>query len=1624
MTAKGKKQQEQDLVSLATLEKLLQVGQSLILVQDLEPLLQQIAESVGSGLGADVIVLYEYDEEANDVTVPPVIWGDIHHPEVPREKSQTRPHKESAVFTVLKRTEPFYASKAAEDWACLIEGWHTPNSFVHRESIISSAAVPLMTEKKRVGALFVNYRTLHTFPDEERKAIEIFATQVAIAIQNANLFAQMQQQTSAMDLLQQVSAQISATLNVEETLDLIIRGAMQLTGTESGVIHLVDEAHQTVTRSYEVPKGFGHLPPRLSEKKGMTWTAVSTGQTIAVSDIKKDKRVNPAMSTEKGVRAIIGTPLKVENQIIGVLFLNDAEPHDFTETEISLLSTLANQAAIAIRNARLFDDSQRRIRDLQIVRDVAEDIGTRFDTRDLLQTIVSKIADKLDCTHCTFFFPQEEQGELLLVPQVTRGVRSKQIMTRRFKPDEGLAGWVFQHGESLVLKNVMDDPRFAPARDKQGKPRSMLIAPVKAGDQTIGIISADQDRYGWFSENDRRLVDALARQAGIAIERAIGLELLRDIGNQIIGAPQVQVDKILQQIVSGAIRLTNTTAGIIFLLSEDGRAVTRQFEHPPGFNHPPPRLDGEGGITRQIFATGEVKSFPKIHQDPLVNPEMYNRVQSMIGVPLKLEEKVIGVLYLNDAEPHSFTETEISLLSTLTSQAAIAIQNARLFEESRQRTEELALLHNVGSQLMTLDLDELLSLIVQGAMGLTAADSGFIYLLNKDGTRILRFVALPPDFSSSFSPDGPPTRTSKNGLTRHIFEAAEPVFIPDTSQDDRVNPIITQSGIKSFFGQPLKVGDRVVGVLYLNRTSLGQFNPAQRSLISTLASQAAIAIDNARLFVDVQRQVKGHQTLNAVGTKLIGLLNEKDILKHVTRSAANTLDCTHCSVFRLQEDNLIVETSQGNRDWSFLEGRTFHIGQGIAGWVARKKKPILVPDVSKDKRFEAGWSKPQPDPQSLVVVPIFLEGEVYGVISAEHDQLGAFDDHDQRLLETLSSQTSQAIRNARLFDTQQRLNDQLESLHRVVQEQSLDRVLDRVAEGINAILGEEVSPTINLYRQDVNRFGECHACGPLQDELKVPPRAKGTARYVLETGKALYLEDVLNPPPGCPTIRQKSIDMGIKSFAAIPLKRQEQIVGVLFVNSQKRLSFSEEIRRVLEIFASQASIAIHISQDLERKIQELEVLTEIGRTVSTLGIDEILEQIHTQAAKLMDARNLYIAFYDEDTDTVSFPLAYSDGNGVETGVGAWAPRQRAEPLKEGQKRKPGEPRYGLTEYAIDHRKAEITRGNMQEWAKERGIELSPEIPTKSWIGAPLKVRDPERKADKIIGTISIQSHKEENAYDKDNLRILETMANQAAVAIENARLYVAQRATIRALEDAQDKIRQLERVRTMSNMAADFVHRINNMAGTIPIRVQRIREILSEKYPEARRALRRHLKGIMDDTNELLLASQRLQESTQEMPQPQPINVHELVATIVREIRLQTPDLVQVHDEHLATELPPVVGIEAELEEAIRDVTTNAVEAMVNTGGRFDISTAYKQDQVGKGWVEIEVKDEGYGIPEDVLSNIFDLFYTTKGSGLGYGLWRTKNTVESLGGEITVDSKVGKGTTVHIRLPAAKPSKE
>jgi GAF domain-containing protein len=940
MPVKDRKLQRQDFDGSAALKKLLEVGQSLAAIQDLGSLLQNVTESAGSALGADIVVLYEYQEETHDVNVPPVFWGDIRHPEVLRERGRVRLHRESAVFKMLskRRKRPFYAPNAKKDWGRIIEQEPQEEgesgSFLHREDIASSAAVRLTADAERVGVLFVNYRTHHDFPDKERKVIELFATQAAAAIrdarlradlqcqverlqtlnqvsrelsakldkesifdtvvkavvrtldcthctffvlennllvpcashskgeeieitrrfavgeglagwaaqegkailardakkfkrfsegktrptadrsmivvpvkvgdqvvgiisadqdrvnafderdlrmvetlalqagtaiQNANLLAQERRRADAMDLLQQVSAKISATLDEKETLALTVEGAMRVLRMESGVIHLVDESKLAVTRSYEIPRGFGHPPPRLPKKEGLTWEIVSTGQMVDVPDIAEDKRVHPDMPT-KEVKSIIGVPLEVEGRVIGALYMSDSKPREFTKYEKNLLSTLAGHAAIAIQNARLYE---QRIRDIEAIQAINKAITagepSRTTTLDrILRLIVDRLVDVFQAASCAIRLYDPKLGGY--GPRIASGALEKRV---KFPPR--LCG-----GSQHILETNK---------------------PIYAGDRSVVL--------------------------------------------------------------------------------PNGEPVIRQ------------EIQKEG-------------------------------IRSVVYLPLLSERDVLGILYVEWTVPRQFFQNDRLILELFASQTAIAIENARLYN---QRQNDIAAFQEINEAITTKEWSEIAMLIAQKAQELTHAEYSSLWLIDEKGKHLVMEAMY------GYEAEVGRLLINKRSINGWVAMTGELYRCPDVREDPHYAK--WYEDVRSNMTAPLTYGDRVIGTLTVESTRLDAFSDYQLGLLQSLADQAAVAIENAHLFKDARRRIRDLEIVNKVGQSISAQLNSQDLLQTIVSQIVDQLTCSHCTLFLLQKQNgepvLVPQVTHGAR--REVMTRRFKPGEGLAGWV-------------------------------------------------------------------------------------------------------------------------------------------------------------------------------------------------------------------------------------------------------------------------------------------------------------------------------------------------------------------------------------------------------------------------------------------------------------------------------------------------------------------------------------------------------------------------------------------------------------------------------------------------------------------------------------------------------------------
>jgi GAF domain-containing protein len=736
----------------------------------------------------------------------------------------------------------------------------------------SILVVPLLPGSRRTGGTLSIYSSVQKrFTSWEINLLRMFADQAAIVLKAR---ARQESLERLVKIGETLTWEVAAGL--KPVLVKVAKSACDLTGANCAVIYPYEPDRQL---SYDLENvvAYGlHKPRVLKEKpreRGLA-AIVRVLDELVVHDVDKGElgeidfgrlpdvdqaRLVEFIQEEKfvqeeGVKSFVGMSLKVgvsgtgaRQREAGILYIDFCRPHRFVEEELALIRVFGHQVASTIQGARLL---QRRIDDLGIVNEVGQIINTKLKTEALFCSIVSQVAEKLDCSHCTLFLAQVEEGRITLVPHVTHGEFSEQIMRRRFAPGEGLAGWVYQWGESLILADARKDPRFSPPIGVDQGPRSILVAPVKIGDQTIGVISADQDGLGWFSESDLRLVEALARQAGTAIQRARALDLLHDVSNRIIAVQKM--DDVLQQILLGATELVNATSGGIYLLSEDEESIVKAFQSPSGLYQPMPRMTKEDGLTRQVIASGDVLVVRETCVDRRVNPTVLDSVTSVISVPLKLGQKLIGVLHLNDRDPHDFTEMEVSLLQILASQAAIAIQKARLAELLElERRERIDAIREMGFGITAgIGLEEVLRGLLTTTIHLMReASAGEIWLLEEQSGK-LKVWASQGETVAEIS-----ELRVGDGIVGQVAASGKPHLSANVEED--VHFVRRLVGTKSEVAVPMLLGHQVIGVLNVEHPQSNAFSEEEDiPLLEAIASQVVIAMENARLYDQLSRQVK------------------------------------------------------------------------------------------------------------------------------------------------------------------------------------------------------------------------------------------------------------------------------------------------------------------------------------------------------------------------------------------------------------------------------------------------------------------------------------------------------------------------------------------------------------------------------------------------------------------------------------------------------------------------------------------------------------------------------------------------------------------------------------------------
>jgi GAF domain-containing protein len=754
--------------------------------------------------------------------------------------------------------------------------------------------MPLMRSDAAIGALSVVRLAPGPLSDKQFALLKTFADQAVIAIENTRLLNELreslQQQTATADVLKVISR---STFDLQAVLDTLVESAAKLCEADIAAIHQAKGSIYRHAASHGMPPELHDYLKNVQFEPGrgtISGRALLEHKVVQVTDVLDDPEYTLGDAMRKmGARTMLGVPLLREGVPIGTIVLLRRTVRRFNEKQIELVTTFANQAVIAIENVRLFDEVQARTREL------SEALEQQTATSEVL-SVISSSPGELEPVFDAMLanatrICQAEFGHMLLYRDgcfhtvATQGgsTKANEIWSRgaiRPGPETGL-------GRLIITKDVVHivdaradaaygdrDPLRVATVELLGA-RTLLTVPMLKENELIGAIAIYRKKVRPFSEKQIQLVTNFADQAVIAIENVRLLNELRESLQQqtatadvlkVISRSKFELQPVFDVLVQSAKQLCQGDTAYIFLREGGIYRLASNFGLAPeyaDFLRQRAISPGRDTVVGRTVLERSIVHIPDVLLDPEYTwheAQKRGRFRTMLGVPLMREGTPIGVLGLTRSEVRPFTDKQIELVTTFADQAVIAIENVRLFDEVQVRTEELARsvegLRALGEVTQavnsTLDLETVLSTIVAKAVQLSSTEAGVIYVFDEsEGAFHLRATyGLSEELIATIENQYLGTSDAIRQATRD----RKPQQIADVSDEPAspVREIAMRAGFRARLIVPLIDADKVVGALVVRRKQLGEFAKDTVDLLQTFAAQSVLAIQNARLFQEIE----------------------------------------------------------------------------------------------------------------------------------------------------------------------------------------------------------------------------------------------------------------------------------------------------------------------------------------------------------------------------------------------------------------------------------------------------------------------------------------------------------------------------------------------------------------------------------------------------------------------------------------------------------------------------------------------------------------------------------------------------------------------------------------------------
>ncbi len=853
---------QRQLTELTTLHT---IAVSTTSVVDEDELIKRVTAAIGSALYPANFGILLYDEKTGLLRI---------HPTYIMDETATQfdgiPLSKGIVGHVARTRQPYLSGDVTRD----------PYYLAGYAPTRSEICVPFTSGDQLLGVINVESAEHNAFNEDDQRFLITLANHLGNSIAKIRLLAAERHRRHEAEVLRQAAVALGSTLDLDTLLNRLLDFLGQLIPYDSASVMLL-EGNQFVVRA-----GRGHEKWTDQPVTGLTFSMnvhhllrkmMRKKQMIIVDDTQIEP-LWEGHETTRYIRNWMGVPLLAGGEIIGCYGLDKAWPSFFTQEHFRLAESLAAQTAVAIQNIQLYQTARKQARGQQLISKILQELNATPEVYETFPQLSAALKRLSGCTRVTLALFDDDL-QTASIYDMAQSAKLQRAETKVPLADSSAAESILR-GRIHATPDLATEKPFYPNVHKlyQKGIRSRVCVPLHSGKQITGSLNLSWHHTHAFDKTQFPLFQQAATAIALALERsklfqavkqwARQLSILHELGRQITG---VAGTSELAGIAAHHLRRSLGYDSVLIFWIDESRQefVLEAGTLPPESDLP--LIGNRQKITKGLLGKAVRQKRPILVNDTAKEPDFVPgprfHARAELIIPLRTENKIIGMLYAGSLKPNAFSETDQTILSIAADQLAIALENARLFDETRcrsaeleQRNQELEAIHRIGKALAsTLDIQEVYQIIFREIVqNLLDSPHFAIARLDEETQRFYCEFSVvngremsPPDFPPMPLGDEPMRETARSRRGQIIdYEAA----ISSLKKGGRVGQIGDERRPKSGICVPLISGDKLLGVMFAQHDRAQAYTSADLALFSLLANQASMAIENAQLY----RQTRQH----------------------------------------------------------------------------------------------------------------------------------------------------------------------------------------------------------------------------------------------------------------------------------------------------------------------------------------------------------------------------------------------------------------------------------------------------------------------------------------------------------------------------------------------------------------------------------------------------------------------------------------------------------------------------------------------------------------------------------------------------------------------------------------------